>query len=242
MTSETMATKGPAGPARTRQFCVNLAMVMHAIAQPLTILSLSFNQSLARKMKTDELHSLVLDSTKEVERLCTLFGYMQGFIIAESTEPNFSEQDVGLMLGHVAEGLALFFQEASLYLRVEIPDVNKIVLVDQMRMYQALSRILLVAHGLSIPKDTIELVGSSTSHGVRVTIRNMNAFNALDKDAALKMALAGVNIERQGGQLTWTAEPFDALIEFQAVSSPRWDVNHRVASISEDRSMAQRNT
>jgi hypothetical protein len=214
MLSETMATTDLVAPSRRGQFCANLAAVLHTIAQPLTSLQLLFHKGISGKMKTEELRALVADSANEIERICTLFGYMQGFILTERSEPDLSEQDLGLMLAHVAEGLDIFFRDAGLHLRLDVTGVKKSVFVDEIKMYQALSRILLVVHELSIAKDTIELEGSCCSaHGALILIRNRDAYKALSKDATIRMTLAEMGIEHQGGRLTWTAEPFGAKIE-----------------------------
>jgi hypothetical protein len=213
-------TKNPARSTRMQKFYNNLETVMHAIAQPLTILQVRFDKGLVDEMNVDQLRALIVDSAAEVERLSNLCGYMQGFVIAESTEPDLSEQDLKLMLGHVAEGMDLFFKEAGMTLEVKLPDGEEAVFVDQKRMFQALSRVLLVVYELSVKKDTIEFLASTSSEGARITIRNVDAYKALGKEAAFKMTLAETNIGRQGGRLTWTAEPFLAHIELQTIPSP----------------------
>jgi hypothetical protein len=219
MISETIDLISTDKRVRTEKFCVNVADALHAIAQPLTVLQVRLDPAVAEEMDAVELRTLVAESSQQVERLCNLFGFMQGFIVAQVTEPDLSEQDVGLILDHVAEGMSLFYHEGGKSLRLRLPDKRQVVLVDRTRMYQALSRILLVAFEVSLANDIVELTASLTGNEVSIVIRNLETYRALGKESALKLALAEANIERQGGSLTWTAEPFRVEIALRAVRS-----------------------
>jgi len=221
MISETTVPIAVDERARTEKFCVNIADVLHAIAQPLTILQVRLDQTVAEEMDAVELRAAIADSAQQVESLCNLFGYMQGFIVAQSEEPNFSVQDVAMMLEHVAEGMSLFYHEAQKKLCLRVPEGRQLVVVDQTRIYQALSRILLVAFEVSVAGDVVELTGAPCSDGVKIVVRKMETYRALGKESALKLALAEANIERQGGKLTWTAEPFRVEIELRSARSSR---------------------
>ncbi len=225
MTSEMALPSAVEERTKTDKFCENIADVLHAIAQPLTVLQVRLDPTVTEEMNAEELRTLMAESARQVERLCNLFGYMQGFMVAHSVEPNFSEQDVGVMLAHVAEGMSLFYQEAQKKLCLRLPQGRQLVIVDQKRVYQALSRILLVAFEVSLAGDVVELMGTPCSGGVRIVIRKLETYRALGKESALKLALAEANIERQGGKLTWSAEPFHVEIELRSAGSYRHNGN-----------------
>jgi len=221
MISEALTPSDVQERTRTEKFCVNVADVLHAIAQPLTVLQVRLDETVAEAMDAAELRTLIADSAQQVERLCNLFAFLQGFTVAYTVEPDLSEQDVSLMLEHVAEGMSLFYKEAKKTLRLRVPEGRHMVVVDQKRIYQALSRILLVAFEVSLANDAVELTGSPCNEGVRIVVRKMETYRALGKESALKLALAQANIERQGGKLTWTAEPFRVEIELRSARSSR---------------------
>ena len=225
MTSEIALPSSFEERTRADKFCVNIADALHAIAQPLTVLQVRLDPTVTEEMNAEELRTLMADSAGQVGRLCNLFGYMQGFIVAHNTEPDFSEQDVGVMLEHVAEGMSLFYQEAQKKLCLRLPKDRQLVVVDQKRVYQALSRILLVAFEVSLAGDVVELTGTPCSEGVRIVVRKRETYRALGKESALKLALAEANIERQGGKLTWSAEPFHVEIELRTAGSSRHNGN-----------------
>jgi transcription elongation factor len=80
-----------------------------------------------------------------------------------------------------------------------------------------LSSILLVAHAVSQPLDTIELIASSTSSGaVRVVVQNVHSYiDAMNSEQSLNMALAEANIRSQEASLSWSLQPFSVQIELK---------------------------
>jgi hypothetical protein len=83
-----------------------------------------------------------------------------------------------------------------------------------------LSSILLVAHALSQPQDTIELIASSSSsNALRVVVQNVHSYvDALNAEQSLNMALAEANIRSQQASLSWNLEPFSVQIELKCAA------------------------
>jgi len=201
------------------KLCANLADVIHAMAQPLTILQGRLDKSRVAQMNLSELRGLAHESAKETDRLCNLFGYMQGFMVAETVEPCLSRQAVCPMLTHAAEGLQSFFKQGGISLRLDMQSDVPPVIADPRRMDQALSRMLLLVYGFSAANDTIELAAVSPFDATHIVIRNARARPVLDKEARLKLALSEANIRSQNGALTWTTDPLSVQIELPAASA-----------------------
>jgi hypothetical protein len=79
--------------------------------------------------------------------------------------------------------------------------------------------VLLIVHGLSHARDTVELiVSSSPPNLIRIVVRNLNLYlDALSAEASLSMAIADANIRSQQAGFSWDLHPFSVEIEFQTV-------------------------
>lgn len=210
--SEQASVPSPA----SETLCTNLLSGMHAAAQPLTILRASLGKGRTDRMSIDEHRELAESSAREVERLCTLFSYMQQLVITASNKPHLCATQISPLLAFVADGVDLLFQSAGMFLRSKVPDIGQPVLIDSARTQQALSSMLLIARSVSTAKDTIELIASPTSGGVQVVVRNLNSFGgAMNAEAGLSMALAEANIRSQQGEFASTLEPFIVTIELR---------------------------
>lgn len=197
--------------------CVHLSKGIHAAAQPLTVLRASLDCIQTDGMSHGELRELVASSALEVERVCTLFTFMQQIVNVMSIKPELSEISLQPLLAHVADGVELLFAEGGMLLRSIASDTCLPVLIDPARTRQALSSVLLIAHALSKPLDTIELIASSTSYGVvRVVVQNVHAYvDAMNAEQSLNMALAEANIRSQQASLSWSLQPFSVQIELK---------------------------
>jgi hypothetical protein len=80
-----------------------------------------------------------------------------------------------------------------------------------------LSTVLLIAHAVSHPQDTVELIASSSSsNSVQVVVRNLASYvDAMNAEASLSMALAEANIRSQQANFSWSLQPFSVQIELQ---------------------------
>lgn len=201
----------------SESLCMNLSKSIHAAAQPLTVLRASFDSIHTDGMSAGELRELVASSTMEVERVCTLFTFMQQLVSVMSSKPELSETSLLPLLAHVADGFELLFAEGGMILRSIASDTCLPVLIDPARTHQALSSVLLVAHAVSQPQDTIELIASSTSSGVvRIVVQNVHSYvDAMNAEQSLNMALAEANIRSQQASLSWTLRPFSVQIELE---------------------------
>jgi hypothetical protein len=183
----------------------NLSQGIHA-AQPLTTLRASLGHT--DRMSTDELRELAANSPREVERLCTFFTYLS---VITSCCMYRAPLSIGESRLPCTRGLTASATYAS---RGGICATDRwslmpcqTVLIESARTRQALSSVLLIAHGVSSAKDTVELIASSCSNAVQVVVRNLNSYvDAMNAEASFAMALA---------RRTCSLEPFSVRIELQ---------------------------
>jgi hypothetical protein len=124
------------------------------------------------------------------------------------------------ILDHVTGGVNLLFEQDGIFLTSKVDDSCQPVLINRARTLQALSSVLLIAHGVSGFRDTVELIASpSISHGVQIIVRNVNScIDAMKAEANLGMALAEANIRSQHAKLSWSLRPFIVQIELDGAS------------------------
>ncbi len=203
--------------------CFNLSQCIHAAAQPLAILRASLGNGRVDRMSPEELRELAASSAAEVERLCTLFSCLQQLVSTESTKPQLSETSILPLLAHVADGVNLLFKEDEILLRSIVSDDCQPVLIDKARTLQALSTILLIAHAVSRPRDTVELIASSSSNAVRVVVQNLTSYvDAMNAETSLSMAFAEANIRSQQADFSWSLKPFSVQMELQGAPLARY--------------------
>jgi len=220
MISETRSPELSAPGLASQILVSNLSQGLHAMAQTLTILRASLGKTQIDRMSKSELRELALGSSMEVERVCTQFSWLQQIVTIERFNPDLSAASVLPLIADVTGAVRRVFEDDGMVLRSTVPDICRTVLIDRTRTHQALSIILLIAHGLSRTKDTIELIVSSPSaHIVRVVVRNTTSYlDAVDSQVNLDMALAESNIRSQMGSFSWSLQPFEVQIEFEGVS------------------------
>ncbi len=173
-------------------------------------------------MSVEELRELAASSAHEVERLCTFFSCLQQLVSTESTKPQLCETPIVPLLAHVADGVNLLFKEDKIFLRSIVSEDCQPVLIDKARTLQALSTVLLIAHAVSRPEDTVELIASSlssnaaSSNAVRVVVQNLtSSVDAMNAETRLSMAFAEANIRSQQAEFSWSLKPFSVRIELQ---------------------------
>jgi len=198
-------------------FCLNLSRCIHAAAQPLTVLRASLDNNHTDQMSIEELRELAASSAVEVQRLCTHFSCLQQLVSTESVKPHLSETPIQPLLEHVADGVNLLFEEDGIFFRSTVSDTCQPVLIDRARTLQALSTVLLIAHAISHPRDTVELIASSSSsNSVRVVVRNLTSYvDAMNPEASLSMAFAEANIRSQEADFSWSLQPFSVQMELK---------------------------
>ena len=200
--------------AGSEKFCSNLSQVIHAAAQPLTVLRFSLDKVRTDRMNIGELRELAASSAVEVERVCALFSCLQQFVITESIQPHLVATQLLPLLAIATDGVNLLFEKDGMFLRLTMPDVCEAVLIDTARTLQALSSVLLTAYGVSRTNDTVELIASSSPSAIQVVVRNANSYvDPLSAEASLSMALAEASIRSQQGRVTWSLQPFIAQID-----------------------------
>src|ERR1700733_8916460 len=194
--------------------CSNLAQGIHAAAQPLAVLLASLSKDYTDRLNSDELRELTASSAAEVQRLCTLFSCLQQLVMAESIKPQLSLTPLLPLLTYAADGVNLLFQQDGISLRLVLPDTCPPVLIHRARTLQALSRVLLIVHGLSRAQDTVELIASASANAVKIVIQNLSLSAATIKpEARLSMAVAEANMRSQQAVLSLSLQPFTVGIE-----------------------------
>ena len=194
--------------------CSNLAQGIHAVAQPLAVLMASLGKAHTDLMNLDELRELAARSAAEVERACSLFSCLQQLVMVESMKPQLSRMPLMPVLAYAAEGVDVLFQEDGISLRLVALDSCPPVLIHRARTLQALSRVLLILHGLSRPQDTVELVATQSANVVEVVVRNPNvSVAAINAECSLSMAVAEANMRSQHAKFALSLSPFTVSIE-----------------------------
>jgi hypothetical protein len=194
--------------------CSNLAQGIHAAAQPLAVLLASLSQGHTDQMNSDELRELTASSAVEVQRVCTLFSCLQQLVITESVKPQLSPTPILPLLAYAADGVNLLFQQDGITLSSVVPDTCPPVLINSARTLQALSRVLLVAHRLSGPRDKVELIASPSASAVQIVVRNLRLSAAvIDAEVSLSIAVAEANMRSQQAGLSLSLQPFTVRID-----------------------------
>jgi hypothetical protein len=194
--------------------CSNLSHGIHAAAQPLTILLASLCKAHTDQMSTEELRELTVSSSEEVQRVCTLFSYLQDLIVAESIRPKLSATAILPLLASAAEGVRLLFHKQEIILSSTVPETCPLVLINGPRTLRALSSVLLTVHALSSVRDHVEIIASTSSHGTQIVVRNLNlSVASTSAEARLSMAAAEANIRSQQAGFAFNQRPFHVLID-----------------------------
>ena len=128
--------------------CSNLSQGLHAAAQPLTVLLASLSKAHTDQMSTEELRELTASSSDEVQRVCTLFSYLQELVVAESIKPKLSATAILPLLGSAVEGVQLLFHQQGIILSSTLSATCPLVLINGPRTLRALSSVLLTVHAL----------------------------------------------------------------------------------------------
>ncbi len=194
--------------------CSNLSQGIHAAAQPLTILLASLSKAHTDRMSTEELRELTASSSEEVQRVCTLFSYLQELVVAESIKPKLSATAILPLLGSAVEGVQLLFHQQGMILSSTAPATCPLVLINGPRTLRALSSVLLTVHALSSAGNHVEMIASTSAHGMQIVIRNLNlSLASTSAEARLSMAAAEANIRSQQAGFVFSQRPFQVLID-----------------------------
>ena len=194
--------------------CSNLSHGMHAAAQPLTILLASLSRAHTDSMGIDELRELTASSSEEVQRVCTLFSYLQDLIVAESIRPKLSATAILPLLASAVQGVQRLFYEQLCILSSTLPGICPRVVVNGPRNLRALSSVFRTVHALSNTGDHVEMIASTSAPGMQILIRNVNlSVASTSAEARLSMAAAEANIRSQQAGFVYSQQPFHVLID-----------------------------
>jgi hypothetical protein len=196
--------------------CSNLSEILHAAAQPLTILRASFYEGSTDRMTLEDLREQAARSAREIERVCVFFGFLQELAQIESNRPQLSPTELAPLVDHVVEGVGLLFAKERVHISVNVPSTCGFVLVDPERTSRALLSILLIAHSVSRPTDSVELIASDRNSAIQLIVRNARGNgDAMKVESRIGMNIAQTNFESQRAVLSWCPQPFGVLIELQ---------------------------
>jgi hypothetical protein len=194
--------------------CSNLSHGIHAAAQPLTILLASLSKAHTDGMSTEELRELTASSSEEVQRVCTLFSYLQELVVAESIRPKLTATAILPLLASLLERVQLLFHKQGIVLSSTMPETCPLVLINGPRTLRALSSVLLTVHALSSARDHVEMLGSTSTQGMQIVVRNLNlSIASTSAEARLSMAAAEANIRSQQAGFVFSQRPFHVLID-----------------------------
>jgi hypothetical protein len=168
-------------------------------------------------MSKGDLKRLTEESALEVKRVCLFFSQLKELVTIERIRPELSETHIVPVLAEVTAGAIYLFEESEMVLNSVVPDIRRPVLMDKARTLQVLSSVLLVAHGMACPRDTVEMVACENSADtIQVVVRNLNSrFEVMDAEKRMCMVLAEASIRSQEGKLTWNLKPFSVQIELK---------------------------
>lgn len=185
----------------------NLALGLHAFAQPLAILRAKLFPESISAMNPEELEKLALDSAAQVERLCTLFNYLQELVLAESAEPQLSAVEIRPLLENAIDGVDLWFRDAGFQLLLHI-DVAVSVLADHAKLSQSISAALLIMHGLCTAGDSVTVSADQEAGSIAIRITNEHAqAEMMRAETRLALAVIETNLRKQGGCFTCGLDP-----------------------------------
>jgi len=188
----------------------HLALGLHAFAQPLAILRAKLYLESIARMDAVELQRLAVDSASQVERLCTLFNYLQEIVLAETTEPKLSKFPVSEVLESVVDGVDLWFRDAGITLAIQTDEVYDVILADRVKLSQTISSLAVLMHGLSKSGDSVTLTARPESSCTEIRFANSNVEGAnLNAESRLRLALVETNVRKQHGTFVLHAEPFE---------------------------------
>ena len=188
----------------------HLALGLHAFAQPLAILRAKLYLESISRLDATELHELAIDSAGQVERLCTLFNYLQEIVLAETSEAQLAEVSVSEVLEHVVDGVELWFQDAGLILEAALIDSRLSVLADKVKLSEAITSLALLAHGLSKPRETILVSVIRGAACTKISIANKDAgLPTLSAEARLALALVETKLRKQNGTFSYSTQPLE---------------------------------
>jgi hypothetical protein len=202
--------------------CGNLIDGMHAASQPLTILRASLGSPDVARQSVEELRKLLRQSSREVERLCVLFNYLQQFVVVESIKAEPEIQDLPSILSHALEGVDLLFDEAGIALTYrQTAEATPYVLVDSSRLEQALNGILLVVLSRAESGDEVLVQTRTPGDFVEILVESAIASPAdMVTEARLRLALAAANLRSQSANMTWSDRPFAVQITLPVANTP----------------------
>jgi signal transduction histidine kinase len=205
-------------PSRMTALCSNLALGIHAAAQPLAVLEAGLSKEHTHSMSRNELRHLVTSSAAEVRRVSILFHCMQQLVMAQS-EPPLAPTPIVPLLAEAIDGVQLLFDNDGISLIAQLPASPLLVRIHPSRTLHALSRILLVAHALSQKGQPVELLAAHSNSAVQITIRNNNALPAnVSSEIRLSLAVAAANIHSQHAAYSQDLQPFAVHIELPQAS------------------------
>ncbi len=209
-TSTEMNSVGNSSDRQDSSLHSHLALGLHAFAQPLAILRAKLYLESIARMDAVELQRLAVDSAAQVERLCTLFNYLQEIVLAETGEPKLSSFPLRDVLESVVDGVDLWFRDAGITLALHFEQPSDIIFADKARLTQAISSLAVLMHGLSKSGDTVTFTAIPEGDSTEIRFANgKSEGTSLDAETRLRLALIETNVRKQRGAFLLQADPLE---------------------------------
>lgn len=190
-------------------FSSSIAQGVHALAQPLTVMRMALLSCKDREMTETDSRTYVSLATDQLERVCSIFGYLQQFVAAEQNAVVSAPQDVSMILEAIVENQNPIFQKAAVNLEFDILDILPSMAIDMDRTVQAVLAILTAASSISSKGDTVRLRVSRQEEHVRLKVWNRSATGKhLAITERLALTLGELNVLAQKGDYHLEEEPF----------------------------------
>jgi hypothetical protein len=192
-----------------RQFCMEIADGLHALAQPLTILRSAIEMIGVCRRSGSDMGRYVELSTEHIQRACELFDSIQGLMITQ-IEPAKSEVlDLGSLIAKVIEEKQPALRDQGVEIIAAIPDLPQLAACDAERTEQAVSAVIDAAASVSAPGDAAQLHVFEADGFVEVRVLSACREKSRPNAAArLNLSLARADILSQQGRYYFVDDPF----------------------------------
>jgi light-regulated signal transduction histidine kinase (bacteriophytochrome) len=187
----------------------HLTEVLHAMAQPLTILRSSVPALAAVDIDPAKQQRYGDMSLRQLQRVCALFDCLQDLVVAGQTPAECTPVDVAAMVATVAEDRRKALKELGVEMRVQLAGDLPLAFGDASRTCQALTAGLTAAAAVAAAGDVIDVAATACNRRVELVLHIDRAHGIrLESQELLNLRLAQANILSQRGDYEWTEDPF----------------------------------
>jgi signal transduction histidine kinase len=205
-----------------RQFCVEVAEGLHALAQPLTILRSAIEMIGVCRRSGSDIGRYVELSTEHIKRACELFDTIQSLALTHLEPARREALDLCSLVAKVLEGKDPALRDHGVEIIAAIPDSPQLVACDTERTEQAVSAVIDAAVSVSGPGDAAQLHVFEADGFVEVRV--MSACREKPRPNAatrLNLSLARADILSQQGRYYFIDDPFFVSLALPLSTQPQ---------------------